>query len=118
MKLLLDEMWSPVVAIQLRARGHDVVAVVERPELRGEPDAAIFAIAQAEGRAIVTEDVADYALLATHELQLGHSHVGLLFTSDRHFPRYDGRTAGRLVTALDELLSRELDEPFLEHWIS
>lgn len=31
---------------------------------RGQPDAAIFAVAQAEGRAIVTENVADERPLA------------------------------------------------------
>jgi Domain of unknown function (DUF5615) len=31
-KLLLDEMWSPEIAAQLRLHGHDVVAVTERLE--------------------------------------------------------------------------------------
>ena len=38
MKLLLDEMWSSDIAVQLRRRGHDVDAVAERPELRGKAD--------------------------------------------------------------------------------
>lgn len=53
-------MWTPDIAVQLRRRGHNVVAVAERPDLRGQPDALIFAAAQSEERAVVTENVADY----------------------------------------------------------
>jgi hypothetical protein len=28
-RLLLDEMWSPEIAVQLCRRGHDVIAVAE-----------------------------------------------------------------------------------------
>ena len=111
-------MWPPGIASQLQRRGHDVVAVAERPELRGQPDAAIFAAAQAEGRVIVTENVIDYRLLATHALKEGRSHPGMIFTSNRRFPRHDPRTAGRLVTALDELLSRGVEAIGFEYWLS
>lgn len=118
MKLLLDEMWPPEIAVQFRRRGHDVVAVAERPELRGQPDAVIFAMAQAEARAILTENVADYRPLAASELQQGRSHAGLIFTSNRRFPRHDPRTARRMVTALNEVLSNGLEAANLEHWLS
>ncbi|MBI4491548.1 MAG: DUF5615 family PIN-like protein [Chloroflexi bacterium] len=118
MKLLLDEMWPPEVAVQLRRRGHDVVAVAERSELRGQPDAAIFTTAQVEGRAIVTENVVDYRPLAVNALQRGDTHRGLVFTSNRRFPRHDPRTAGHLATALDELLSTEREALNLEYWLS
>lgn len=118
MNLLLDEMWPPAIALQLRRRGHDVVAVAERPDLRGQPDAVVFAAAQAEGQVIVTENVPDYRALAAYTLQQGRSHAGLIFTSNRRFPRHDPRTAGRLVTALDELLSRGPPVTDLEHWLS
>jgi len=117
-KLILDEMWPPEIAIQLRRRGHDALAVAERPELRGQPDIAIFAFAQAEERAIVIENVVDYRPLAARGLQQGRSHFGLVFTSNHRFPRHDPRTAGRLITALDELLSSGLEAANLEHWLS
>jgi hypothetical protein len=117
-KLLLDEMWPPDVALQLRRRGHDVVAIAERAELRGQPDEQIFSVAQAEGRAIVTENVVDFRPLAARELQRGRSHAGVIFTSNRGFPRHDARVIGRLVTALDELLARVTDSTSLEHWLS
>jgi hypothetical protein len=117
-KLLLDEMWSPAIAIQLRRRGWDVVAVAERDDLRGQPDPVVFAAAQAETRTVVTENVADYRLLGTYEIQRGGSHAGLIFTSNRRLPRHEPRTAGRLVTALDDLLSTEPETMNLEHWLT
>ena len=38
MRLLLDEHLSPEIAASLRSRGHDVVAVSERGELRTAKD--------------------------------------------------------------------------------
>ena len=40
MKLLLDEMYAPAIAEQLRARGHDVASVHDAAyrALEGEPD--------------------------------------------------------------------------------
>jgi hypothetical protein len=111
-------MWSPAIAEQLRKRGFDAQAVAERPELRGLPDEILFAIAQAEWRAIVTENVSDYRPLASQTLQEGRSHAGVIFTLYRVFPRGDARTAGRLVQALDELLSRGVAQENLECWLS
>src|SRR5436305_645361 len=102
-------MWPPTVADQLLLRGHDVSAVVQRADLCGLPDPSVFAAAQAEGRAIVTENVVDYRPLAAQALQAGGSHAGLVFTTNRSFPRHDPRIVGHLVTALDALLSAGLD---------
>ncbi|TAK33447.1 MAG: hypothetical protein EPO21_12780 [Chloroflexota bacterium] len=118
MRLLLDEMWPPEIAVQLRQRGHDVIAVAERPDLRGQPDTVVFAAAQAELRPIVTENVIDYRPLAAHELRRGNCHAGLIFTTNRRFPRHDSRTTGRMVAALAVLLSMDLDVGNLEHWLS
>jgi hypothetical protein len=43
-RLLLDEMFSPAVAAELRALGHDVIAVADRPDLRSKSDEEIFAL--------------------------------------------------------------------------
>jgi len=116
-KLLLDEMLSPEIAAQLRRRGHDAVAVGERTDLRAQSDAIIFARAQREGRAIVTENVSDFRPLASFELQQGRSCPGLIFMTNRRFPRNDPRTAGRLVTALNDLLSTTLGPADPETWL-
>ena len=106
MKLLLDEMFPYSIAEQLRARGHDVVAVGERATWRGASDRQVFAIAQAEGRALVTDDVGFRSIDAEHRTR-GKAHYGLVFTSNRRFPRGRPRTVGRLVRALDRFLSTE-----------
>lgn len=116
MKLLLDEMWPPAVAAELRERGHDAAAVAERPDLRGRPDEVVFTAALKEDRAIVTEDVADYRPLASASLRDGRSCPTLVLTSNRRYPRASRRTAGRLVIALDRLL-RERDSLQGEHWL-
>ena len=113
MKVLLDEMWSPVIAEQLRARGYDAVAVAERSDLRTESDATIFAAAVAEERLVVTEDVAGFRPLADIEIGAGGFHPGLVFASRRRF-----NTEGRLVRSLASLLESDADLRNREHWLS
>lgn len=107
MKLLLDEMYPPVVAEQLRARGHDVVSVhdPEYRRLEGAPDEEVFAAALAEEWALVTENVPDFRRLEADALARGEAHATLVFTSNRQFPRGEPGTIGRLVEALHGLLS-------------
>jgi hypothetical protein len=111
-------MWTPIIAQQLRQRGHDVESVAERADLRGQPDATIFAIAQLEGRAILTENVRDFRALAERLMRDGHAHAGLIFTSNRTLPRGDARALGRAVIALDELLSTHREQNILELWLT
>jgi hypothetical protein len=78
-------MTPPTVAAQLRRRGRDVIAVVERAELRSLPDREIFAFAQTEDRVIVTRDRADYLRIEREERAAGRAHAGLILISSR-FP--------------------------------
>lgn len=102
MRLLLDEMYAPVVAEQLRARGHDVVSVHDPDyrRLEGAPDEEVFALALAEERALVTENVPDFRRLEADAIARGDAHPTLVFTSNRQFPRGEPGTTGRLVEAL------------------
>jgi hypothetical protein len=106
-KLLLDEMYPPVVAEQLRARGHDVVSVhdPEYRRLEGGPDEEAFAAALAESRALVTENVPDFRRLEAEALAHGEAHAALVFTSNRQFPRGKPGTTGHLIDALHTLMS-------------
>lgn len=118
MRLLLDEMLDPDIAVELRRRGYDVAAVAERPDLRGQADAVVFVAAWAEGRCVVTENVGDYRPLAAEASRAGRPCPGLIFTSNRQFPRHDPRTLGRIVTALAHLLSQDRDLTNFKHWLS
>jgi hypothetical protein len=102
LKLLLDEHLSPEIARQLRERGHDVIAVGERTDLRGRPDRVHFASLPDEQRAIVTRDLGDFRPLLVEALRRGSGTYGLVCVPARFPLNRDG--IGRLVAALDALL--------------
>jgi predicted nuclease of predicted toxin-antitoxin system len=113
-KLLLDEMYPNVIAQQLRGRGHDVKSVHDAPG-RGSPDSDVLEHARMEGRTVVTENVRDFRPLAERQIEAGKSHAGLVFTTDRRWPRTD---IGALIDALDRLLAEHPDQPFpMEIWL-
>jgi hypothetical protein len=102
LKLLLDERLSPEIARQLRDRGHDVVAVGERGDLRGRPDRVHFASLPDEQRAIVTRDLADFRPLLADQLRRGGKTYGLVCVPRGFSLSRDG--IGTFVRALDALL--------------
>ena len=106
MKLLLDEHYPPSLAEQLRERGHDAVAVQEEVDLRGMLDPDLFAEAQRRDCALLTENTADFIVLDAECRSRHSAHWGLVFTSNRTFPRGKAATLGALVKALDELLRK------------
>lgn len=105
MRLLIDEMWPATLAEELRRRGHDVVAVIERPDLAHRGDDVVLDHAGKEGRVVFTENVPDFVPLATGVLAAGGTFPGLLLTSNAAWPRGNPRTLGRVVRALDTFLA-------------
>lgn len=100
-RLLLNEMWSAEIALQLRRRGLDVVAATELPRrYRGVPDDEVFRRARAEGRAIVTDNVADFARLVADAADRGESHPGVVFVVRPAFDRAQPGVVGAMVQAL------------------
>jgi len=106
-KLLLDEMYPASVAIGLRKRGYDVIAVQEDETLTESDDALLFRIAQDLERAIVTENVKDFLPLDAMTHGAGRAHYGLIFTTNRSFPRHHRRFVGAITTALANYLDRQ-----------
>ena len=104
MKLLLDEMHAPRVAARLRERGHDAVAVKERVELIGMSDEDLLRTARVDARAVVTENVKDFAPLHRHISAAGQQHSGLIFTHPRRFPRAAPNRVRVLADALGAFL--------------
>jgi hypothetical protein len=102
-KLLLDEMLAPVIARELRARGHDVVAVAEYAGRQSLPDPEVMALAQTEHRAIVTNNVRDFRPLHHDAIVPGGSgHFGMIFMPGNY--RRTRADIGRIVIALEALL--------------
>lgn len=60
MLLLIDEMFPPATCPRLVERGHDAVHVRDRG-VDTRPDPEVAAVAAREGRALVTENVKDFA---------------------------------------------------------
>lgn len=101
MRFLLDEMLPPSIAVQLRSKGLDAVAVVEVPELLGAPDADVLAAAQQAGRVLVTENIGDFVRLDREWASMGRHHSGILLVSTSRYP-YGAARIGAIVTALQK----------------
>ena len=104
-RLLLDEMLSGAIAGQLRAKGHDIVAVVEDPALTGLADDQLLAHATAAGRVLVTANIKDFMPLDARYRAAGHAHAGLILVSTKTFPQDRSFTAA-ITSALSALLDQ------------
>ena len=103
---LIDEMFSAAAAELLRTRhGRDAVHVTEAG-LRAADDTRVAAAARAEGRAVVTENVADFA---------AERDLVLVFVLKKHLPAGGGQAAA-LARILDRW-DRDHPDPYLgHHW--
>ena len=103
---LIDEMFPVATAALLRETyGQDAVHVGE-VGLRAADDAHVSATARAEGRAVVTENVADFA---------AERDVALVFVLKRNLPT-GGRQAAALARILDQW-AQDFPDPYLgHHW--
>jgi predicted nuclease of predicted toxin-antitoxin system len=106
LKLLLDEMYSPGLAEALRAADVDARIVVELG-LAGSSDPEVFAAAIADGRTLLTENVADFARISAEHVVAGQHHPGVLIALSSQFSR---RAAGigPLVTAVRDIADQQL----------
>lgn len=104
MKLILDEMHSHIVATTLNERGHDVIAVVLDPALRGLSDPDLLRFAASAGRALVTENVGDLMRLHRPWTAERRPHAGLVFTHPKTYRRAFHGYPGDLIAALERLV--------------
>jgi len=105
--LVLDEMLSDNIASELRARGHDVIALVADPSLVGLPDDEVLATAAEMGRALVTLNIKDFAPLDQRWKAAGRGHAGLVLMSSKTFAQ-DRGFAGAVIAALDRPFATEV----------
>jgi hypothetical protein len=103
--LLLDEMFSGIIAEQLRAKGHDVLAAVADPALVGPADDQILAHAAAARRALVTANIKDFIPLDARYRAASQTHAGLILVSAKTFPQ-DRTFTAAIISALSALLDQ------------
>ncbi len=105
---LIDEMFPTAAAAFLRETyGHDAVHVAEIG-LRAAEDAHVAAVARGEGRAVVTENVVDFA---------AERDVVLVFVLKKNLPAGGGQAAA-LAKVLDRW-AQDHPDPYLgPHWPS
>lgn len=104
MRLVLDEHLDSAIAVELRRRGHDVVAVTEEPALKGLEDHELLTWAAEVGRVVVTYNVRHYKPLAEQRQLASDPFAGLIFLSSRRYPqgeRGHGALVRDLASALD-----------------
>lgn len=103
------------IAERLRTRGHDVVAVTEQSGLRGISDPELFARAQEQARTLVTYNRDDYLAIAREYAASGRPHRGIVIVNSHRFP--EGRSAGKLVSALERFIDAGASYPSFIAWL-
>ena len=103
---LIDEVFPIATAVILRDTvGYDALHVAE-VGLRAAEDAQVAVVARGEGRAVVTENVADFA---------AERDVVLVFMLKKNLPAGGGQAAA-LAKVLDRW-AQEHPDPYLgPHW--
>jgi predicted nuclease of predicted toxin-antitoxin system len=118
-KLLLDEMLSPVIARELRARGYDVQAVAGDPGRETLSDREVLELARAEQRSIVTNNVRDFRPLHVEAVTPGGpGHYGMIFMSGNY--RRTKSDIGRIIAALEAKITQYPEDEGLanaEEWL-
>jgi len=101
-------MYSSVHAEALRAAGIDAETVLELG-LAGSSDPEVFAEALARDRALLTENVADFARIAAEHLTAGRHHHGVLIALSSRFSRRPAGV-GSLVGAICAVADQQVED--------
>ncbi|WP_419946182.1 DUF5615 family PIN-like protein [Candidatus Poriferisodalis sp.] len=115
MRFIIDEMFPPAAAGELRRLGHDAVAVAGA-ELAGASDEFLYETAVAQGRIVVTENVRDFIGLQAERLQAGQPAIAVACVLKRHLPRGSAALAPALALRLDTWAKANPDPVAGPHW--
>jgi hypothetical protein len=118
-RLLLDEMLSSAIARELRSRGHDVAAVAGDPAHEALSDPDVLALARAQHRGLVTNNLRDFRP-PHHEAITpgGAGHYGMIFIPGGY--RRTKADTGRITARLEAILTQHPGEHDLangETWL-
>lgn len=119
MKLLLDEMLSPAIARELCSRGHDVETIAGHLDREALPDPEVLALARAQQRSVVTNNLRDFRPLHHEAITPGGAgHFGMIFMPGSY--RRTRADTGRIIAALEAILVQHPGENDLanaEAWL-
>lgn len=116
MRFLIDEMFSPEVASQLRELAHDAVHVAELA-LRAVPDPDLLTVAAAQARVVVTENAADLVPLLDARIAAGAEVTPVVIALKRNLPRGSAAMTNALATRL-AAWAVETPDPYRHvHWL-
>lgn len=103
---LIDEMFPPAAAALLRDRYGRKAARVSEAGLQAAADSQVAAAARAEGLAVVTENVADFA---------AEQDVVLVFVLKKNLPA--GRAQAAALAAVLDRWAQEHTDPYVgQNW--
>lgn len=101
MRLLLDAHVSGTgVGAALERNGHDIRALDREPANEGLHDEAVLMLAAADGRILVTHDVADFPEILRHWAEAGRSHAGVILVQGVEQSEF-----GVVIRGIERLLS-------------
>ncbi len=108
MRILVDEMYPPVLAESLRSAGIEATTVTDL-RLAGASDAEVFGAAVAGGVTVLTENVGDFTRIAAEHSTAGGHHRGVLIALSSRFSR---RPAGiqPLIAAIQAIANDQIHD--------
>lgn len=97
-------MLSPVIARQLRERGHDVTVIQGTPEYEQLSDREVMDLSRYARRAVVTNNLVDFRPLHHEAITPGGpGHWGMVFMAGNY--RRTKADTGRIARALEAKLA-------------
>ncbi len=116
MRFLIDEMFHPEVARQLRDAGHDGVHVGD-VGLAGAEDVDIVARAAADDRVVVTENAVDFVSLLDARTATGQRVPPVVIALERTLPAGAGAMTHHLAVRLVRWAERHPSPYRHVHWL-
>jgi hypothetical protein len=101
-------MYSAALVERLRAVGIEACTAAEAG-LAGLSDPDLLAAAVAGGYVLLTENVSDFARLATEHLSTGQHHPGVLIALSSRFSRRPGGIA-KIAAAVRDVANDQLED--------
>lgn len=116
MRFVIDEMFSPAVARQLRDMGHDSESVLDLG-MAGAEDSRVLAHAAMDGSVLVTENAVDFVPLLDQRTAANEPVTPVVIALMRTLPRDAGALAHRLAIRLGKWAAEHRAPYPHVHWL-